>query len=92
MSKTVVSLLVNEELLREWERLCRLRLAHLVVCHNSVAFRVDFGPRSEVVVLHVLLADCPAIPHSLDALAQAVRLDSVKRRLGNEDDAARGQQ
>lgn len=83
---------VDKVRLRERQRLAGLGLTDLPVSLDRIALRVDAHARHGVVVSHVLLADGPAAPDGLDALAQVVRLHHavLDGRLRHEQHRRRG--
>jgi hypothetical protein len=64
----------------------------LVICSDPVSLRVDLDVRQEVVELHVLLSDSPAVLHGVDVLLDSVgrRHAGLCARLGDKDVASPG--
>lgn len=69
--------LVNEVILRQGQRLRRLRVAEHPVRLDDVALRINTHLGHDIIKLHVLLADIAAVPDSLDAFLEAVGLDDA---------------
>ena len=81
--------LIDKIPLRQRQRLRRLRLTYHTIRLDRIPLRIDLHLGLRIIELHIPLTDIPTILHSLNALAQAIRLNDAGRNgsLRDESDA-----
>ena len=87
-------LLKNKIPLRQRQRLRRLRPQHHPITLDRIRLRIDLHLRHQIIPLHVLLPDVPAILDRFDPFFEAVGGDLAggDARAADEGDACAGHQ